>query len=195
VLNAILDPIFIFGLFGFPAMGIAGAALATIISMAAGTALVAVVGQNWGAGRFDRVNRARFLMNRAAVVYGLVMFAVALPAAGALATIFSDNQQVIDYTRWYLSVVMLGTIGLNLYNWTSEQLNAAGRPRWVVIINVAGTVGLLTPLTVLGARLFGFRGMVVGLAIGQVVLGFLATRVGRKELAGDGPAPVQCAAG
>ncbi len=32
VLNAILDPILIFGLFGFPAMGMAGASLATIIS-------------------------------------------------------------------------------------------------------------------------------------------------------------------
>lgn len=36
ILNAVLDPIFIFGLLGFPAMGIFGAALATVISMGAG---------------------------------------------------------------------------------------------------------------------------------------------------------------
>jgi len=36
VMNALLDPIFIFGLWGFPAMGIRGAALATVISRTLG---------------------------------------------------------------------------------------------------------------------------------------------------------------
>ena len=39
VLNIILDPILIFGLFGMPAMGVAGAAIATVISQFVGTAL------------------------------------------------------------------------------------------------------------------------------------------------------------
>ena len=39
VLNIILDPIMIFGLLGFPAMGVAGAALATVISQVVGTLL------------------------------------------------------------------------------------------------------------------------------------------------------------
>ena len=39
VLNIILDPILIFGLFGLPAMGVAGAAIATVISQFVGTAL------------------------------------------------------------------------------------------------------------------------------------------------------------
>ena len=37
VLNIILDPIMIFGLLGFPAMGVAGAALAAVISQVVGT--------------------------------------------------------------------------------------------------------------------------------------------------------------
>ena len=36
ILNIILDPIMIFGLFGFPTMGIKGAAIATVIGQMAG---------------------------------------------------------------------------------------------------------------------------------------------------------------
>ena len=269
VMNVILDPIMIFGLFGFPAMGLAGASLATVISRFAGmvttlsfvhfhyrlldfkyrnfrelldswkrilhvgipaaavrvfpqllrailtrlaatvggisavaavaagtriqsfaliismsvsTALVPIIGQNWGAARFDRVDRVRLLLNKAAVLFGLIFFMVMLPLAGPIARIFTGEGDVISRIRWYLWIMTIGTIGLNLYNWTSTQLSAAGKPRWVLLINVLGTIIILIPMTLLGAQIFGFRGMLLGLCSGQLLIGLLATIIARREL-------------
>ena len=286
VMNVILDPILIFGLLGFPAMGMAGASLATvisrfagmvttlsfihfhyrlldfryrsvrellqswgrilhvgvpgalvrvapqllravltrlaaavggvtavaavaagsrvesfafIISMAVGTALVPITGQNWGAGRFDRVDRTRRVLIRVALVYGIVMLLLMLPSATPLARIFSTEPEVVDRIRWYLWIIMLGSVGLNLTNWTSEQLNAAGKPRPVVLINVVGTLAIVVPATYAGARLFGYIGMLGGLCAGQLALGVIATAVGRRVLAaptgtpGAADAPVSSA--
>ena len=272
VMNVILDPILIFGLFGFPAMGMAGASLATvisrfagmvttlsflhfhyrlidfryrsaaelfdswrrilhigipgaivrvvpqilravltrlaatvggvtavaavaagsriesfafIISMAVGTALVPITGQNWGASRFDRVERTRIVLNRVALAYGALAFVLVLPLAVPLGRMFSSDPQVIDRIRWYLWIVMFGSAGLNLTNWASEQLNAAGKPRWVLLVNVGGTGLILIPSTIAGAMLFGYPGMLAGLCLGQLLLGSLAAAVGRRALAGE----------
>ena len=269
VLNLILDPILIFGLLGFPEMGIAGAALATvisrfagmittlsfvhfhygliklkysafrellqswgrilavgipisavrltgqlvralltrlaatiggvsavaaiaagtriesfpmIISMAFGMALIPVVGQNWGAHLPNRVDSVRRLLNRMAVLYGLLMLAVFIPTAASIAKIFTEEPEVIYGIKWYIWIMMLGSIGLNLSGWTSQALTAAGKPRWVLIINVVGTAVILLPFTYLGARLYGYQGMLVGLCAGQILLGYFATLVGRREL-------------
>ena len=277
VVNLILDPILIFGLFGFPEMGIAGAALATviaraagmvttlsfvhfryglidfkyesakelieswkqilviglpvsmvrlfpqllravltrlaaavggvaavaavaagsrvesfplIISMAVGTAVMPLVGQNWGAGRIDRVDRARVVLIRTAVIYGLITFVLFIPAAGPIARIFTSDPDVLLHTQWYLWIMMLGTAGLHQYNWTSQALTAAGKPGWVVALNSIGTVAILIPLTLLGSRIAGYRGMLVGLAAGQLVLGYIAVILGRRQLSSvKEPAP------
>lgn len=47
ITNTILDPIFIFGLFGFPALGVAGAALATVIGQSVGAIMGIVINRKY----------------------------------------------------------------------------------------------------------------------------------------------------
>ncbi len=269
VMNALLDPILIFGFFGLPAMGIKGAALATIIartmgmitslsflhfhahlldfkikhikevlrswgrilhvgfpstiiqlmppllrstmttlassaggtaavaalaagnrlesfaliiSMAVGSAIVPMVGQNWGAKHYDRVAKTRVLSNKLAIVYGVIIFLIALPLSKPLARIFSQVISVIDFTAWYLWIFLLSSIGLNLTNWNSQAMNAAGKPKWATILNIAGTILIMIPLAKLGKMVYGFVGMLIGVGLGQLLVGFISKLIADREL-------------
>lgn len=269
VTNAFLDPIFIFGLLGFPSMGIEGAALATVISriigmiatlsflhfhaglldlsivsfreivkswklilhvglpsamtqllvpltravvtklaayaggavsvaaVAAGSriegfaaifvmsysmALVPMVGQNWGGDRKDRVEEVFLVSRGMAVLYGAMFFLSALFLAKPVSSLFSSDPSVIYLTSLYLKIVAASSAAMAFYTWISQALNATGNPEPAARLNLIGVLIFMVPLCVTGTFLFGFTGLLAGLAIGQVLTALYAFRTGRRHL-------------
>jgi O-antigen/teichoic acid export membrane protein len=80
------------------------------------------------------------------------------------------------YIKYYLVIVMLGSGGLNFYNWVSEGLNAIGKPKRALMLNILGSI-ILIPLIIIGSKVFGFRGMILGLALGQTLIGIYANTI------------------
>jgi putative MATE family efflux protein len=78
VLNIVLDPLLIFGLGFFPEMGMAGAALATVIARGTGLIVVGIVIVR----REKLVTFTRGMFRRAFTVWGKILY-VGLPAAAA----------------------------------------------------------------------------------------------------------------
>lgn len=155
---------------------------ATVASMGIGTAIIPIVGQNYGKGHHDRVMEVRGLLIRMAIGYGLILFLIMLPLGPLVGRIFTDDPEVLALTSTYIRIIMLGTIGLNMYNWLSESFNAVGKPRYALMINFIGTLLMMLPLMFLGISMGGFSGMLIGLAIGQIFVGILAVWMSRKWL-------------
>jgi Na+-driven multidrug efflux pump len=155
---------------------------ATIAGMGIGTTIIPIVGQNFGRGRMDRVLETRRLLIRTAIGYGLTLFLLMLPLGRLLAGIFTDDPAIQDLASLYLRIIMIGTIGLNHYNWISEAFNAVGKPRYVLLINLAGTLLIILPMMYTGIRLAGFPGLVTGLAAGQITVGLIAILLSRRNL-------------
>ena len=107
-----------------------------------------------------------------------------LPLGRPLAGIFTDDPEVLDLTVLYLRIIMIGTIGMNHYNWISEAFNAVGKPRYVLIINLVGTLLIILPMMYAGIRLGGYAGLVIGLAAGQIAVGLIAILLSREKLTG-----------
>ncbi|QEN08953.1 MATE family efflux transporter [Oceanispirochaeta crateris] len=261
VLNFILDPIFIFGYFAVPAMGIKGAAYATVLSrfigmiatlsflhfhaglvefsrphmreireswgrilhvgipaamtqllppltrgvltslaassggaaavaaLAAGSriesfiqifmmafsiALVPMVGQNWGAGKMDRVHRIRQISLRLSLVYGLLVILLLQFLAAPLARIFSSEAQVVALIVLYLKITAFAAAALSYMTWINQSLNASGHPRSSARLNFFAYILVIIPLSFLGARIAGFTGIIAALALGQFIGAFWA---------------------
>lgn len=155
---------------------------ATIVSMAVGTAIVPIIGQNYGAGNHKRVMDARHLVIRIAIVYGIMLFIIVLPLGEVFASIFSDDSSVISLTATYLRIILIGSIGLNQYNWLSESFNAVGKPRYAVLLNVVGTICIMLPLMLIGAMIGDFPGMVAGLTLGQLAVGLYSIYLSKHHL-------------
>jgi len=155
---------------------------ATIVSMAVGVAIVPIIGQNYGAKKYDRVLEARHLMIRFSIVYGIVLLILVIPFGPMLSKIFSEDTEVIKLTTTYLRIILVGSIGLNQYNWLSESFNAVGKPSFSLLINGVGTVVILIPAIYIGVNIGGFMGMIALLAIGQLLVGGFAIILSRKYL-------------
>ena len=138
---------------------------ATIASMGIGTAIVPIIGQNYGNGQKGRVMETRKLLIRMAILYGGLLFLIMLPLGRLLASIFTDDPEVLGLTTQYIRVIMIGTIGLNQYSWISEAFTAAGKPKYALLINLVGTLLIIIPLLFIGITIAGFVGMLVSLAI------------------------------
>ncbi|MBN1554352.1 MAG: MATE family efflux transporter [Phycisphaerae bacterium] len=259
LLNVIFDPILIFGLLGFPAMGIAGAALASLIArtvvtawllwllwkkhrllalrgfrwrtfgastrriagfaipsmlsmilmpisaavitrilsrfgneavaaagaagriemfafvipMALGISLTPFVSQNFGAERVDRIREALRASCSFAVGYGGVIAVIFFLAARPLASIFTDNPNVLGILVSYIRIISFGYGMMEVHRYCGFFLTGMHKPSSATILNVIRVLVLLIPLSLLGARWFDVRGVFWGRLITDVVVGTL----------------------
>lgn len=153
-----------------------------IVSMAVGVSLIPIMGQNYGAGKFDRVEKSRKLIVKISFIYCLFLSILAVLLNKQLAQIFSDNSDVIYLIRIYLVITMLGSGGLNLYNWLSEGLSAVGKPGIALKINLWGTLIIIVPAVLLGTYIGNYKGMLIGLISGQIIIGIITQRISKREI-------------
>lgn len=154
----------------------------TVISMAIGTALIPLVGQNFGANQLIRVEDLRKMIIKLGLMYSSIFFMIVFPLADYLIKIFTKNTEVIQLSKWYLWIMVFSAMGLNIVNWLSQALNAMGKPMVVARISMLGTLVILMPLTYIGSLLGGFVGMLLGLGMGQFIVALYAIYLSKKTL-------------
>ena len=175
---------------GFGTVVIAGFGVATRIEAVVFMVVIGIsssaaplVGQNWGARRFDRVDLALKLCYRYCLVWGLIAATLMWLGGRWLAAVVDDAPEVVAVAALYLAIIPI-TIGFSgMVNVAAGAFNALSKPAPPLILSVVRLGALYVPLTVAGAQLFGLVGIFVAVAATNVVTGLWAYTWNRRTIA------------
>jgi MATE family, multidrug efflux pump len=138
------------------------------------TGISPFVGQNFGAGRIDRIQEALRFAKRFSLGWGALLLATFLLLGRTLPTYFDSNPRVVQSASLYLWIVSasMGLRGVHLITWTA--LNVLHRPYDAMFLESLLAFGLWIPLAYFGAHLAQIGGLYCGLSLANILAGFTA---------------------
>jgi putative MATE family efflux protein len=163
VINIILDPILIFGLFGFPRMEVAGAALATVIGQLAGSTMAVIL--NTRKNTDIHVSFRGFRPDRRiiATIYGVGLPSIIMMSIGSV-MVFGFNKILLAFTTTATAVfgvyyklqsfVFMPVFGMNNGMVPIVAYNYGARKPARIIRTIQLAVCYATGIMLLGILLF-----------------------------------------
>ena len=132
-----------------------------------------IIGQNFGAKRYDRVRDTIRKAIRFVLVYVAIMWVVLLLAQSFVASQFGLSEDGADLMFWFALVVAPLFFFNGMLFVSNASFNNLRRPVWSTWLNwLKNTLGVI-PFIWVGAAVGGAPGIIVGRAIGGVIFGIL----------------------
>jgi putative MATE family efflux protein len=183
-LGLITSMVAIYGSEAIAAFGIASRleSLVMIVFFSLSAAIAPVVGQNWGAKKYQRVNRAFSLSSRFCVIWGVAIALVLGFTAPGLASVFNKNQEVIAIVAKYMAIVPISYAAAGIVLIASSTFIALGKPFPSVAMTLAHTLVVYIPLAHLGKLLWGINGIFAAACLANLIVGLGAIVWQRKTL-------------
>ena len=166
------------------AFGVGGRleALSLIGIWALSMAMTPFVGQNFGAGNCDRVRAALRFGVKFSLVWGGVTFTVLYFLSGIIAPIFNDNKAVITSVILFLQIIPISYAMYGISTLVNSTFNALGKPLQASLVIILHLFVFVLPLAYLGSKVYGLKGIFVGITVGNAVVGIIAYLMVQKFL-------------
>ncbi|MBT3900229.1 MAG: MATE family efflux transporter [Gammaproteobacteria bacterium] len=146
------------------------------------TSVVPLVGQNWGARKFERVHEALNTCYAACLIWGLLAATIMWFGAGYFVNFVNDDPGLVDVAVTFLHIIpfSIGVMGLIVVS--THAFNALRRPMPALFLSVARLLIVYIPLALLGSHFFGYIGVFAATAITNVLVGIVAVVWNRRTL-------------
>ncbi len=135
--------------------------LALMILMALSASVNPVVGQNFGAKRYDRIGEAVRLGYRFAIAWGAFATIFFAMFGDAIVGLINDDPAVVEATYWYLLLVPVSYALMGMSMIASSCFVALGRPTPSLLLALMRMLVLYVPLAWLADAVWGYRGIFV----------------------------------
>jgi len=136
---------------------------------ALGASLIPFLGQNWGAGRYDRVRQGLRIAFGACISWGALCAVTLAAFAGSLAPLFTRDGSVLRMLILYLNIVPVAMAFRGISHSPCSSLNAIGHSLHSTAATALRLFGLQLPLALLGSHLAGFYGLLLGVVGGEIL--------------------------
>jgi len=140
------------------------------------------VGQNWGAGLFDRVNLSLKLSNGFVLIWGALAYVILLLTGTWLVSLINDDPTVVVAAGYYLMIAPVGIGFMGVMANSTSVFNALGRPIPPLIISIFQMLIIGVPAALIGDHLFGYQGIFAGAVITTIIMGMVSWLWLRREI-------------
>lgn len=136
-------------------------------------------GQNWGAEKSERIRKAIDISSSFSLIWGVVASAVLFLFAYPIASIFTDDPEIIEATAMFLYIVPIsfGFQGVVLI--VNANLNTLGKPLHASLLIVIQMIVIYLPLAYLANHYGGVKGIFIAMAITYTVGGIISYAMNR----------------
>ncbi len=133
-------------------------------------ALASFVGQNFAAGRFDRVKQGYIASLKMLIPYGLIISVLMYVLSRELFDIFIDSPETLALGDRYLKILAFSQLFMIVELGTAGAFNGLGKTKYPSIVGIIGNV-LRIPLAALLALSMGFAGIWWAISISSILKG------------------------
>lgn len=154
--------------------------LITMILGALAASVAPFVGQNWGAGKIERIRRALFVSYAFCLCWGVVCFVVLATSGEFLVTWINDDRDLIEAASWFLLIVPISFGMMGVGNIAGSLFVALGKPIPPTILSVLRSIVIYLPLAIYLDDQFGYVGIFWAILIANFAYGVTSLVWGRS---------------
>jgi len=143
---------------------------ALIFIMSISVVMTPFAGQNYGAGRLDRVREGVKSAIKLSLWSSVAIYIVLFVSCRTIGNIYSDDPKVIEALVFYLRSVPLFYGAYGIIQIVISVLNAMNKPFQAAIISISLMFLIYIPLATLTRTVWGYHGIVLSLAVSYVVV-------------------------
>ncbi|BFL84469.1 MATE family efflux transporter [Shewanella baltica] len=136
-----------------------------------------IVGQNFGAGQFDRVRESLTRAIQFCAVYVLVMSLLLFMLKSHLVNVFDMKGDSADLIHFFCSYIAVFFIFSGILFVANASFNNLGKAKYSTLFNVGKATLGTVPFVYLGALWGGIYGVLIGQVLGSILFGTLGVWV------------------
>ena len=158
----------------------------TMIRMGISSGLGPLVGQNYGARNYVRVQDAIKSSNFLAFIWVAFVTIVTFLFSDSLSRLFSTNEVVIGVSSFYLRVIVISILFSGIFLNINSALNVIGKSKFAMLLTVFKMIILYIPLALTLKRFFNHSGIFYAAFVANSISGIVAY-LSMKKIAKEWP--------